>query len=99
MAREQHCIIAEVIRRGAETVASTYPPLKGPAKKVWSQPPPIRGRLLLVDSGALADAIRGESDHSLPRPALKRNPKVVSIHRLVMKAGSDNFRAIMCTAQ
>ncbi|MDP2770603.1 MAG: UDP binding domain-containing protein, partial [Giesbergeria sp.] len=24
---------------------------------------------------------------------LKRNPKVVGIHRLVMKAGSDNFRA------
>lgn len=24
---------------------------------------------------------------------LKRNPKVVGIHRLVMKAGSDNFRS------
>jgi UDPglucose 6-dehydrogenase len=24
---------------------------------------------------------------------LKRNPKVVGIHRLIMKAGSDNFRA------
>ncbi len=24
---------------------------------------------------------------------LKRNPKVVDIHRLVMKAGSDNFRS------
>lgn len=66
VALEQDWSIAEVIRRGAEAVARTYPPLKGPAQKAWSLPPPIRGRLLLVESGALADAIRGESEPSLP---------------------------------
>ena len=66
VALEQDWSIAEVIRRGAEAVSRTYPPLKGPAQKVWSLPPPIRSRLLLVESGALADAIRGESEPSLP---------------------------------
>ena len=34
VAFEQDWSIAEVIRRGAEAVARTYPPLKGPAQKV-----------------------------------------------------------------
>ena len=46
------------MRRGAEAVARSYPSLKGPAKKSWSLPPPIRGRLLLIEPGALADATR-----------------------------------------
>lgn len=66
VAQEQDWSIAEVIRRGAEAVARSYPPLKGPAKKAWTLLPPIRSRLLLVEPGALSDVIRGESEASMP---------------------------------
>ena len=41
---------------------------------------------------AIVDANRTRKDF-LAQEILKRNPKVVGIYRLVMKAGSDNFRA------
>lgn len=66
VAREKNWSIAEVVRRGAEAVARSYPPLKGPAKKACALPPPIRSRLLLVEPGVLADVIRGENEASLP---------------------------------
>lgn len=42
--------------------------------------------------GAIVDANRTRKDF-VSDSILKRNPKVVGIYRLVMKAGSDNFRA------
>jgi len=66
VAQEQDWSIAEVIRRGAEAVARSYPPVKGPAKKAWSLRPPIRSRLLVTEPSALRDAIRGESEAALP---------------------------------
>ena len=41
---------------------------------------------------AIVDANRTRKDF-IANAVLKRNPKVVGIYRLVMKAGSDNFRA------
>ena len=42
--------------------------------------------------GAIVDANRTRKDH-IADMIIKRNPKVVGINRLVMKSGSDNFRA------
>ncbi|GLP96891.1 nucleotide sugar dehydrogenase [Paraferrimonas sedimenticola] len=41
---------------------------------------------------AIVDANRTRKDF-VAESILKRNPKVVGIHRLIMKAGSDNFRS------
>ena len=42
--------------------------------------------------GAIVDANRTRKDH-IADMILSKNPKVVGINRLVMKSGSDNFRA------
>ncbi len=42
--------------------------------------------------GAIVDANRTRKDF-IADSIIKRNPKVVGVYRLIMKAGSDNFRA------
>lgn len=42
--------------------------------------------------GAIVDSNSTRKDF-IASSILKRNPKVVGIHRLVMKSGSDNYRA------
>ena len=42
--------------------------------------------------GAIVDANRTRKDF-VAKQILKQNPKIVGVYRLVMKAGSDNFRA------
>ena len=41
---------------------------------------------------AIVDANGTRKDH-IADSILKRNPKIVGVHRLIMKSGSDNFRA------
>lgn len=42
--------------------------------------------------GAIVDANRTRKDH-IADMVLKRNPEVVGVYRLTMKADSDNFRS------
>lgn len=65
VAREQDWSMAEVLRRGAEAVARTYPPIKGPAAKSWSFPPPIQSKLLVNDPAMLRDAVRADHEATL----------------------------------
>lgn len=62
VAREQDWSIAEVMRRGAEAVARSYPPIKKQAGEAWHLPPPLKSKLLVADPVRLAAAIRGDQE-------------------------------------
>jgi len=62
VARDQEWSIAEVIRRGAESVIRAYPSLKEKATPGWKLPPPIRSKMLVNDPETLRDLIRDEAD-------------------------------------
>ncbi len=62
VARDQEWSIAEVIRRGAESVIRAYPALKQKAPSGWKLPAPIRSRMLVNDPGALRDLVRDDAD-------------------------------------
>ncbi len=62
VARDQEWSIAEVIRRGAESVIRSYPSLKQKPSDGWKLPPPIRSRMLVNDHGALRDLVRDDAD-------------------------------------
>jgi hypothetical protein len=68
IAREQDWSIAEVIRRGAESVARAYPAIKSVEDQdpVWSFPPPLKGRLLIRDPYALNAALQNDYESRLP---------------------------------
>ena len=60
VAREQEWSIAEVLRRGAETVTRVYP---AASRKIsWRLPPPLASKLLIRDPEALRDAVRGDEE-------------------------------------
>ncbi len=65
IAKMQEWSIAEVIRRGAETVIRTYPPVKGNPSSPWSFPPPIQSKLLISDPAILREAVLGDSEAAL----------------------------------
>ena len=62
VAREQDWSIAEVIRRGAEAITRAYPQFKSKAGQGWQFPPPIGGKLLVTDPGALRDLLRADDE-------------------------------------
>lgn len=62
IAAQQEWSITEVIRRGAETMACLYPPVKGGGTAMVHPPPPIRARLKVTDPGQLKDLIRQDSE-------------------------------------
>jgi hypothetical protein len=62
VARDQEWSIAEVIRRGAESVIRAYPSIKQPAPSGWKLPPPIRSKMLVHDPGNLRDLVRDETE-------------------------------------
>lgn len=62
VARDQEWSIAEVIRRGAESVIRAYPSLKEKATPGWKLPPPIQSKMLVHDPEILRDLIRDEAD-------------------------------------
>ncbi len=65
VARQQEWSVSEVMRRGAEAVARAYPAVKVSAKKGWSLPPPVAGKLLVTGAAGLRDVIRGDEDPAL----------------------------------
>jgi hypothetical protein len=65
IAREQDWSIAEVIRRGAEAVARAYPPFKNESGGGWKLPPPIQGKLLIMDPGQLRDTIQADYEKAI----------------------------------
>jgi hypothetical protein len=68
IAREQDWSIAEVIRRGAESVARAYPAIKSVngQNPVWSFPAPVKSRLLIRDPVALKAALQNDHEPRLP---------------------------------
>lgn len=54
IAAEREISFAEVVRRGLEVMAYTYPPLEPPSADGWEPPPPQR----LGWRGLSADALR-----------------------------------------
>ncbi len=62
VAQQQDWSIAEVMRRGAEAVARTYPPCKGGQVTPWHLPPPVKSRLLVSDPTALREAMLTDAE-------------------------------------
>jgi hypothetical protein len=62
VARDQEWSIAEVIRRGAESVIRSYPSLKQKPSGGWKLPPPIRSKMLVQDPQVMRDLVREDAD-------------------------------------
>jgi len=63
VAAAQEWSIAEVIRRGAESVVRAYPALKQKPEDGFRFPAPISSRMLVHDSAELRDLIREDAEH------------------------------------
>ena len=62
VARDQEWSIAEVIRRGAESVIRAYPSLKQKDPSGWKLPAPITSKMLVHDPEVLRDLIHDDAD-------------------------------------
>lgn len=61
VATAQEWSIAEVIRRGAESVVRAYPALKQKQEAGFQFPVPIGARILVYEAGELRDLIREDA--------------------------------------
>jgi hypothetical protein len=64
VAAVQEWSIAEVIRRGAESVVRAYPAHKQKPEASFQFPAPISAQILVHEAGELRDLIREDSDQS-----------------------------------
>jgi hypothetical protein len=62
VARSQEWSIAEVIRRGAESVVRAYPAIKPDATGAWTFPPPIHALMLVQDAASLRDMVHEDAE-------------------------------------
>lgn len=62
VARDQEWSVAEVIRRGAESVIRAYPSLKQKAPSGWKLPPPIHSKMLVHDPEVLRDLAHDDAE-------------------------------------
>ena len=60
VARSQEWSIAEVIRRGAESVVRNYPAIKPIESMGWNLPPPIVSHMLVHDSAELRNLLQDD---------------------------------------
>jgi hypothetical protein len=63
VAAAQEWSIAEVIRRGAESVVRAYPAVKQKPQSGFQLPAPIGSLMLVHDAGVLRDLIREDAEH------------------------------------
>jgi hypothetical protein len=61
----QEWSIAEVIRRGAEHIATVYPKEKVDVADGWRLMPPVKGRLLVTDPAQLRDLARADEERGV----------------------------------
>lgn len=64
VARDQEWSIAEVIKRGAESVVRSYPSIKQQDPSGWRLPAPITSRMLVHNPQALSDLIHDDAEFS-----------------------------------
>lgn len=62
VARSQEWSIAEVIRRGAESVVRAYPAIKPSESNGWEFPSPISSRMLVHDSAELRTLLQDDAE-------------------------------------
>jgi hypothetical protein len=62
VAATQEWSIAEVIRRGAESVVRAYPALKQKPEEAFKFPTPISARMLVHEASELKDLIREDAE-------------------------------------
>ena len=65
VAETQEWSIAEVIRRGAESITRAYPSIKEKGSQAWRLPPPIPSRMLVQNPVTLKELVRGDMESPL----------------------------------
>ena len=65
VAKAQDWSLAEVIRRGAESVVRAYPAIKDPTARKWQLPTPIVSNVLVEDAAAMRALVLADTEPEL----------------------------------